>query len=128
MECWANPAASLPSWLMWLSEYLTLADVTASTWNGLSKKRWNTTQHVPNVTAGRSCNPLTPKGANAMNDPIRTSIENPPFLFCGIVDIENEENTFVSLFQDSHGRKFFITTERNYVYVEDVSEGIVKRI
>lgn len=62
-----------------------------------------------------------------MNEPIRRGIEYPMFDFCGIVTV-GDSSSPVSLFQDKTGRKFFITTERNYIYVEDVSEGRVRRI
>jgi hypothetical protein len=61
------------------------------------------------------------------NNPIRPSSEIIGSMFCGIVRYENEPNR-MSLFQDQEGRKFVITTNRKYIYVSDVSQGIVKRL
>jgi hypothetical protein len=61
------------------------------------------------------------------NKPIRPSSETPSFMFCGIVEYENETNP-MSLFQDTQGRKFVITAARNYIYVSDVSDGVVRRV
>jgi hypothetical protein len=61
-----------------------------------------------------------------MNEPKRRGIEYPMFMFCGIVRFE-DNSTPVSLFQNKDGVKFVMSTDRSYIDVEDVAEGIVRR-